>query len=275
VTSVRIRNLGPADHARCIAICSDRGWIPQGPQWSLTLAESDTFGIDAPDGDGLAGVVVLTRYGASLAAIGMMVVATRYGGRGLGRALMEHALDAVGPATVFLTATQMGRPLYAKLGFTPIGRSATYRGEFRSRPGAAAGSRVAGEDDLRAILEVDKAAFGADRGFLLRRFADGFAREIRVREGGYAAAWDSGAYTTIGPVVAPAAADAEALIGDLAAGISGTIRVDTDPDAAELPGWLEASGLARTGETTFMAYGEWPPPGQIDHIRALMCPALG
>lgn len=272
---MQIRQLGPADQSRCVALCADRGWIPQGPQWSLTLVESDTFGIEAPDGDGLAGVVVLTRYGTALAAIGMMVVATRYGERGLGRALMEHALDAAGTATVFLTATEMGRPLYTKLGFTKVGRSATYRGEFQPRPGASPGSRMAGEGDVPVILGVDKSAFGADRGFLLRRFAEGFASEIRVCGGGYAAAWDSGAYTTIGPVVAASAADARVLIGDLAAGISGTIRLDTDPDAPELPGWLAANGLVLSGETTFMAYGHWPPPGQIDHVRALMCPALG
>ena len=60
---------------------------------------------------------MLTRYGGGLAAVGMMLVAAQREGRGLGRRLMTHLLDRAGDATVFLTATPLGRPLYEKLGF--------------------------------------------------------------------------------------------------------------------------------------------------------------
>jgi GNAT superfamily N-acetyltransferase len=59
-------------------------------------AASEVFGLDAPDGKGLAGAVVLTRWGTDLASVGMMLVAARYGRRGLGQALMEHLLRAAG-----------------------------------------------------------------------------------------------------------------------------------------------------------------------------------
>ena len=40
---------------------------------------------------------------------------------------MAHLLDAAGPGTtVTLFATAMGRPLYEKLGFRPVGRSVTF-----------------------------------------------------------------------------------------------------------------------------------------------------
>ena len=93
-------------------------------KWSLLLAASEVFGVDAPDGHGLAGAVVLTRWGPDLAAVGMMLVAARYGRRGLGRALMEHLLATAGDdATVTLFATDMGRPLYEKLGFAAVRRN--------------------------------------------------------------------------------------------------------------------------------------------------------
>src|ERR1700689_4180670 len=115
-----IRRLGPADLKRCVALSLDRGWSPERAKWSLLLAASEVFGVDAPDGRGLAGAVVLTRWGPDLASVGMMLVAARYGRRGLGRALMEHLLAAAGEGAVLtLFATDIGRPLDQKPGFAP------------------------------------------------------------------------------------------------------------------------------------------------------------
>ena len=47
----------------------------------------------------------------------MMLVASRYSGRGLGRRLLTHVLAEAADATVFLCATEYGRPLYEKLGY--------------------------------------------------------------------------------------------------------------------------------------------------------------
>ena len=114
-----MRRLGPDDLPRCVALAVDREWSPEEAKWSLLLAASEVFGVDAPDGRGLAGAVVLTRWAADYAAVGMMLVAARYERRGLGRALLEHLLRAAGEdATVTLFATDMGRPLYEKLGFS-------------------------------------------------------------------------------------------------------------------------------------------------------------
>jgi len=127
-----VRRLGPDDLRRCVALAVDREWSPEEAKWSLLLAASEVFGVDAPDGRGLAGAVVLTRWAADYAAVGMMLVAARYERRGLGRALLEHLLRAAGEdATVTLFATDMGRPLYEKLGFKPVRRSVSFIGRFK------------------------------------------------------------------------------------------------------------------------------------------------
>ncbi len=137
-----VRPLGPGDLKRCVALSVDRGWSPEQAKWSLLLAASEVFGVDAPDGGGLAGAVVLTRWAADYAAIGMMLVAARYGRRGLGRALMEHALRAAGgDATVTLFATDMGRPLYEKLGFVAVRRNVSFVGRFRPSPARDSGRK--------------------------------------------------------------------------------------------------------------------------------------
>jgi GNAT superfamily N-acetyltransferase len=285
-----IRRLGPGDLKRCVALSVDRGWLPERSKWSLLLAASEVFGVHAPDGRGLAGAVVLTRWGPDLASVGMMLVADRYGRRGLGRALMEHVIAEAGQATVTLFATDMGRPLYEKLGFQPVRRNVSFAGAFRPGPAgggasaAAAGAgglaRAATEADLPAILAFDRAAFGADRDRILTRLP-GFADRIAVladpsqdedhsrhaddsQHGirGYAAAWrNTPSSTVIGPLVAPDAQAAERLVADLAACAHGSIRLDLDPDRPELPAWAHQHGLEPVGRTVVMARGDLPDRG--------------
>jgi GNAT superfamily N-acetyltransferase len=291
-----VRRLDPDDLRHCVRLSVDRGWLPERAKWSLLLEVAEVFGIDAPDGgdgaggadvaagagigDGaLAGAVVLTRYGADLASVGMMLVAARYGRRGVGRALMEHLLAEAGDATVTLFATDLGKPLYAKLGFRTIRRSAAFTGQFRAEPAEPADpaattraadnskmrTRPAAAADMASIIDVDKAAFGADRSRLLRRLP-AFAGQFLVLEtgrgvAGFAAAWQNHTSTVIGPVVAPDGAAARRLIGDLAAGVRGQVRLDLDPDRPELPAWAIRHGLQPAGLNAVMAYGDRPPPG--------------
>jgi len=282
-----IRYLGPDDLDRCVALSVDRGWLPEKTKWSLLLAASQTFGIDAPDGRGLAGAVVLTRWAADYASVGMMLVAARYQRRGLGKALMEHLLAMAGAgATVTLFATDMGRPLYEKLGFEPVRRNVSFVGRFK--PGGAAGAgagagagivRAATAGDLPAILAADRAAFGADRGAIIGRlpqFADAFA-VIEDGDGiaGYAAAWRNHVTSTvIGPLVAADQEAAKRLVAHLAAGVTTTVRLDLDPDRDGLPGWANAHGLEPAASTLVMAHGEIAPRGMPERLFTPISVAL-
>lgn len=278
-----IRQLGVDDLRNCAALSLDRGWWPERDKWALLLAASDAWGIDAPDGRGLAGTVVLTRWGTDCAAIGMMLTASRYGGKGLGRALMEHALSAAGEGTaVSLFATDSGRPLYEKLGFQPVRRSIAFRGQFRvgrqagsgkkreARAGVPGDVRVATEADVPAILTLDRATYGADRERMLTRLP-AFAERMVVFEtskgiAGYAAAWRTEAFTVIGPLVAPDGEAARRLVADLGEHATTAIRVDLDPDRPELPGWLRAHGLLVTERTVVMTHGPLTPRGIPEHL---------
>jgi GNAT superfamily N-acetyltransferase len=306
-----VRRLGPDDLRHCMHLAVDRGWLPEKAKWSLLLEVSEVFGVDAPDsgdggdggdgggagddggaGDGaLAGAVVLTRYGAELASVGMMLVAARHGRRGLGRALMEHLLAEAGDATVTLVATDLGEPLYDKLGFRTIRRSAAFTGRFRAAPAAGTGtdSRTADNSkmrtrpatttaDMASIIDVDKSAFGADRSHLLRRLP-AFAEQLLVLETehgitGFAAAWPNHTSTVIGPVVAPGGAAARRLISDLAAGIRGQVRLDLDPDRPELPAWAVRHGLRPAALNPVMAHGDRNPPGDPGRLFAPISIAL-
>jgi len=280
-----IRRLGLDDLKRCVALSIDRGWPPEKAKWSLLLAACEVFGVDAPDGKGLAGALVLTRWAADYASAGMMLVAARYGRRGLGRALMEHLLHAAGDdATVTLFATDQGRPLYEKLGFEPVRRSVSLRGRFRvgvgssKAGGSPKGVRAATEADLPAILELDRAAFGADRGPILTRLPSFAERIVVLDDGGitgYAAAWrNEPTSTVIGPLVAPDGAAARLLVAGLAAHTPTPIRLDLDPDRPELPGWANNHGLEPTGITVVMARGKLIARGTPEHLYTPISVAL-
>jgi GNAT superfamily N-acetyltransferase len=272
-----VRRLGHDDLKSLMALATDRGWLPDKRKWQLLLDTAAVFGVGAPDGQGLAGSVTLARYGplasgnTARASVGMMLVASRYGRRGLGRTLMAYLLDAAGQGTtVTLFATAVGRPLYEKLGFKPVGRSVTFTGSFRPGPerDTRIGAYLATGADLPELLTIDQAAFGADRSRIISRLP-GFTEKIlisRTPSGissptGYAAIWRSGeTMRVIGPVIAPDGAAARHLITELAAAARGHVRLDLDPDRPELPAWAEARGLALRGENTVMAYGPWNPP---------------
>jgi GNAT superfamily N-acetyltransferase len=277
-----IQPLTVADLPGCLALARDRDWLPEEHKWRLLFDLGTLYGARDRAGE-LAGVAALTRYGTGFAVIGTMLVAARYGGRGLGRALMRHALAEAGGATVFLYATPSGRPLYEKLGFVQANSDAsqTHLGCFTpSGPAASPGrSRPAGPGDLMAIRRLDAQASGADRAQLVRRLP-GFSDQLRVTERlgvvtGYAAAYRGVSYAFIGPVIAGTAEDAKTLIADVANAVAGPVRIDLDDRHPQLLAWAAAHGLAPGPAAAAMVLGGRPLPGDRARYFAPLMRALG
>jgi GNAT superfamily N-acetyltransferase len=264
----------------CLALALDREWLPEERKWRLLFDVGTVYGVRDQAGD-LAGVTVLTCHGAELATIGALLVASRYGRRGLGRGLMTHALAEAGQAAVLLHATPSGRPLYEKLGFVPVGTSHTHLGGFlpAGRGGGPAGSRPAGRADLPAIRRLDALANGADRAHLVRRLP-GFTEQLRVveRRGvvtGYGGAYRGLRYVSIGPVIAESTGDAKTLIADLAGAVAGPVRIDIDDRHPQLLDWAPTRGLAWHDSSLAMVLDGRPLPGDRDRCFAPLMRALG
>ncbi|WP_345632979.1 GNAT family N-acetyltransferase [Rugosimonospora acidiphila] len=272
----RIERLSTDDLPACLALAENREWLPEAHKWRLLFAVGTVYGLRDEAGDVVA-TAILTRYGTRLAAISMVLVASRYGRRGLGGRLMTHLLDEAGDATVFLNATPYGRPLYERLGFVPIGTTHTHVG--RLEPTGPAATRPAVPGDLAMLLALDARVNGADRSHVLRTLPD-FAECVRVVErrgivSGYAAAWRNVDNVVIGPVIAADAADARALIGDIAATIDGPVRLDLDGRHPELRRWAAGRGVPEWGSTTVMVYGAPELPGDRDRWFVPLMQALG
>ena len=277
-----IRRLSAADQAACVELAADRGWPPELNRWRLHFATGEVYGVDDPAG-GLAATVVLTRYGRRLAAVGTMVVASRFGHQGLGRRLMTHLLGQAGPAVVYLAANtrSYGQSLYQSVGFRSIDTVYRHAGRFapRSRAALPGSVRPAAMSDSEPIAALDRKVFGADRRRVLTEVF-GFAERVLVAEdgeralAGFAAAWRNEDDLLIGPLVAADPTVARTLITAVAAEESGSVRVDIRGSHSGLATWAAARGLGPCGSATLMVHGG-SLPGERDKLFAPASGATG
>jgi hypothetical protein len=112
----------------------------------------------------------------------MVLVEPSLRGRGIGRALMGHALDFLderGIQSVRLDATPLGRPLYEKLGF--VAEYSLDRFEGLPSPSEPAGLVVpAMKNQLTEVVQLDEAATATPRGKLLKRLFSEFPQDVQV-----------------------------------------------------------------------------------------------
>jgi GNAT superfamily N-acetyltransferase len=268
----RVRRLSIGDLPGCQRLAEDREWGKEDRKWRFLFAVGDVYGIDDGNG-GLAATVVSTPYGRDVAAISMVLVAKRYERRGLGGRIMRHAMDEAGTASLCLTATEMGRPLYERLGFRPVGTCTTYTGVIGgpSRQGAGGPSRQgaggsgrqgvsvpATPADMAAVHALDTEVFGAERTQVVEGLPSFCATFNVVRDGsgiaGFGGVWWNDGQALVGPVVARDAGTALSLVDEIVP--PGPVRLDIDDRHPELVAWAEKRGLSPFFSTTVMEYGE-------------------
>ncbi|MGI5325502.1 GNAT family N-acetyltransferase [Actinomadura nitritigenes] len=251
-----VRRLSIDDLPACQRLAEDREWGREDRKWRFLFSVGDVYGIDDGNG-GLAATVVSTPYGKDVAAISMVLVAKRYERRGLGARIMRHAMDEAATASLCLTATEMGRPLYEHLGFRSVGTCTTYTGEVDgpSRQGVSVPATPA---DMPAVRALDAEVFGADRTQVVEGLPSFCATFNVVRDesgiAGFGGVWWNDGRALVGPVVARDEGTALALVDEIVP--PGPVRLDIDHRHPELVAWAERRGLSPFFSTTIMEYGE-------------------
>jgi ribosomal protein S18 acetylase RimI-like enzyme len=115
------------------------------------------------------GICFATAYKTS-GFIGELIVENSYRNSGIGRLLMEKAiqfLQTKSIKTIFLDGVQKAIPLYESLGFDTICRSLRFFGEIE--PKESPEIRNLNNEDLENICILDQNVFGDDRSFFLRQ----------------------------------------------------------------------------------------------------------
>ncbi len=162
-----IRLLQPDDVTSVMRLNRAANWNQTEDDWRrlLRIEPEGCFVIDV-DGE-IAATATAVCYGQSLAWIGMVLTDPAQRGQGHARRLMEHALSWLETREIEwikLDATDMGYPLYARLGF--VDESPVERWGLAARTTGTT-RELSVNADIQECLELDRAAFGADRARLL------------------------------------------------------------------------------------------------------------
>jgi GNAT superfamily N-acetyltransferase len=127
---IHIRRMTAAHLAAGLGLSRQAGWNQTEADWRrITNLQPDGCFVAESDG-AVAGTAAACVFGR-VAWVALVLVDTAFRRRGIGRALMEHALDfldARGVAAVRLDATPLGQPLYEQFGFVEQFRLARFEG---------------------------------------------------------------------------------------------------------------------------------------------------
>jgi GNAT superfamily N-acetyltransferase len=165
------RRMAVEDIPAALELSTEAGWNQTAEDWRILiqLAPETCLAIEI-DGE-LASTTTLLCYGSRLAWLGMVLTRKKFRGQGLARRLLSETLALANQMkieTVKLDATDLGQPLYEKLGFRC--EQLVERWEQ-----AAAGSTAILDGRSGSLssehLIADREFFGADRSELLGKLA--------------------------------------------------------------------------------------------------------
>jgi GNAT superfamily N-acetyltransferase len=211
-----IRFLRRDDLPDLLALSTSAGWNQTEADWFrlLDLSPNGCWGVE------LEGRIVssatLAAYGGGVGWIGMVLTLPEYRGRGFASSLLRLTIDsakAMGIDSLRLDATDLGRPVYEKLGF---------QGDYevqrcRRDPGPVSPiSPLLTPASAAAWTDLDPTAFGAERSALLQHLAR-TAGSAAV-DGGFAFSRPGRTAWYFGPAVAVTSEASSALVDWFLAG---------------------------------------------------------
>jgi GNAT superfamily N-acetyltransferase len=265
-----------ADLPRAAALSARIGWNQTPADWRVFLEHGAVRVLDDGDAECLAASAAVLPHGAGLAWISMVLVRPDRRREGLATALMRWAIArCAGTRCIALDATPAGRAVYARLGFADgFGFTRWLLPEAPPPPQAAL--RPLQPGDWPALLAADAAALGGPRGALLRGFAARapHAAFATAAGDGFVLARDGRGAPQIGPVLAPDAPSALALIAAARRALGGPALLDVADAAPGLGAWLAQHGAVAQRPFTRMTLGP-PSAWQARDIFVLAGPEFG
>ena len=255
MATARIRPMQAEDAATAADMMRRDDWGDRSAFLAWAIEHPACHPLVADDGARVLGTGIATAYGA-VGWVGTIFVDPESRGKGLGRTLTRAViadLEARGCRSLLLIATDRGRPLYEREGFTV--QTAHRRLVAPGPADVAEDARVRpfGPDMLPAILALDREANGGDRADVLRGLVSPAETRVAVGPGGAVRGfllrgpWGGAA------LVAPDADDAVRLLdwrrrragpdGRVATGLPGMNESGVERLVAE--GWVEEPGGTR------------------------------
>jgi len=232
-------------------------------------------------GGEVIGSAMWWNWGDTVATLGMVIVTRPYRGGGIGRLLLESALEEIGDRSIMSIASDSGVPLLRKLGFRGVSEIRQHQGAAFTAPliPLDEGERIRpmGANDLAPVTALTQAVTGLERPSVMEMLLEKGHGIVLDREGemtGFAIFRRFGRGYVIGPVVAPDIKRAKALVSQWLGARSGEfIRLDLLGDCG-LHDWLEELGLVRINHFVTMVRGDEPLPTLPGQSFAIVSQAL-
>jgi predicted N-acetyltransferase YhbS len=259
---IRIREMTSADIVLGMRLKNQAGWNQVEADW-LRFLSMQPDGCFVAEWNGTPVGTAVTCIFGEVAWLAMVLVDVAWRGRGIGAALVQHALnflDKAGVRSVRIDATSLGQPLYAKLDFIPEYELRRYTGVLpaqgdTSSPHSSTRVSAANATDYEPVCQLDRAVTATDRRkFLLRLFSE-FPHDLRVIKQsdeltGYVAIRPGSDALQIGPCVA-AQNDGAELLADAANRFAGR-RVFIDLPSGNSPAVRFAQSMQLHMQRTFI-----------------------
>jgi len=224
---IKLRKMKSCDIPHGTDLCRMVNWNQLDADWQR-LIDLEPDGVFIAEEDGiLCGTASAVSYGLDMAWIGMILVHPEFRGRGIAAQLMTTCISYLKQKqirSIKLDATDMGRPVYLKLGFKdeePIIRYVNDNPEIASRPSG----HITEVLNWSEIASLDNTAFGADRIALLKNLSvNGTAVQYSksgTSDFGFGFARAGFQANFIGPIVATSASAAREIMQSLLTRLSG------------------------------------------------------
>ena len=264
--------LGPEHLPGCLRLSTAANWNQNEADWRLMLSLGHGWGISS-DGELLASTLVLP-YGG-FAWISMVLVLPAQRRKGYASRLLRTAIADLRARglTPILDATPAGREVYRREGFHD-----TWTFKRFLKTGTDHVFRVPG--DQRKTWSVpdfglDREAFGADRGALLRALRQRLPEAALGSSNGFVLGRDGREANQIGPLVARDEDTALALLEQAVSAAGAPLYVDAVDHAPRLQRWLQAHGFVFQRPFTRMVHGGGAAPGNERLVYLVAGPELG
>ena len=264
--------LGEDDLEGALALSAEAGWNQVAADWRLMLQIGSGFAVR--DAGRVVATVLALPYPPVLGWVSMVLVHTPYRRLGLATRLVERATAALSGAGLLpvLDATPAGAEVYGRMGFRPVGNLLRWRGTGGAGEAASQEPRIADR-----VHDLDRAAFGADRGAVLADLCGRPAPVAAVAAGdeGYLLSRAGRTATQVGPLVARDATTALALLAKGLDAVAGAVIVDVPERATAVAAHLVERGFAPERPYVRLVLGDDAPAGRPALVHAIAGPELG
>ena len=167
-----IRHLGLQEMVFPMEVAYKEGWNP-GLYDGAAFFQADPDGFFlAEQNGGMAGAISAVRCGEDLVVIGNHFVLPPFRGKGIGKALWEHALLQAGEKTAVCNGLTEGRAFYESYGFQGAYNVIRYGGVMFAEARHSRDVYPACDIDFRRLAQADAVFFGAARERVLKAWLE-------------------------------------------------------------------------------------------------------